>query len=103
MGFPAWGFNTNDIDHAGQAGRRLLRLCQRQVDGGNADPAKYPHMAFTRNLTIVAEQAVREIIADAIKANAAPGHARARIAAAYQAFWTPTRSTLPASPRRSPI
>jgi putative endopeptidase len=49
-------------------------------------PAKYSDYGVSRNMFITAEQAVREILADTLKANGAPGTLEQKIADVYRSY-----------------
>ena len=84
--FPKWGFNMADLDKSVRPGDDFDAYVNGKWKAATPIPAKYPEYGVSRNLTITAENAVRDIIADSIKANAAPGTQERRIADAYQAY-----------------
>ena len=84
--FPKWGFNVADLDKSVKPGDDFNAYVNGKWLAATTIPAKYPEYGVSRNLTITAENAVREIIADAIKANGAPGSQERRIADAYQSY-----------------
>ena len=84
--FPKWGFNTADLDKSVKPGDDFDAYVNGKWKAATPIPAKYPSYGVSRNLSIIAEDAVRQIIADAVKANGAPGSNERRIADAYQSF-----------------
>lgn len=86
MVFPKWGFNVADLDRSVKPGDDFDAYVNGKWKAATPIPAKYPSYGVSRNLSILSEDAVRQIIADALKANGAPGSNERRIADAYQSF-----------------
>src|SRR5437870_5388920 len=73
MVFPAWGFNMSDLDKSVKPGDDFNAFANGKWIAATTIPPKYSDYGVSRNLVIGAEQAVREILADTLKANGAPG------------------------------
>jgi putative endopeptidase len=84
--FPGWGFNKADLDSGVKPGDDFDAYVNGKWKAATPIPAKYPDYGVSRNLTITAEGAVREIIADTMKADSAPGSIEQKIADAYRSY-----------------
>ena len=84
--FPGWGFNMADLDPSVKPGDDFNAYVNGKWLAATPIPAKYPEYGVSRNLDIRSEEAVLEIINDAIKANGAPGTIQQKIADAYRSF-----------------
>ena len=86
MEFPGWGFNPSDLDRGAKPGDDFDAYVNGKWKAATPIPAKYPDYGVSRNLVIVAEKAVREIIGDSTKAKGAPGTIEQKVADAYSSY-----------------
>ena len=86
MVFPSWGFNVADLDRSVKPGDDFDAFVNGKWKAATPIPAKYPEYGVSRNLTIEAEKAVREIIQEAVKTGGAPGSIEQKIADYYRSY-----------------
>jgi putative endopeptidase len=84
--YPGWGVNPADLDPAVKPGDDFNAFVNGRWDAKTEIPPQYPLAGPDLDLTLGAQHDLRQVIADLIAANPAPGTLDRRIVDAYSAY-----------------